>query len=156
MKATHFCWTFLVFSLLMITCQAQTSLKDFKPDSSGGKQDRLDALENYMGQVSKSIQKMERQNHKRGNKEIRKLKKRIRALESQKNPNTSCCQLVTKSNLPKISDDILFVKRKIKELNKKTDELKAKELISLQGDIDLLKSSLESLKKIVLEKLKNQ
>jgi uncharacterized protein Yka (UPF0111/DUF47 family) len=129
-------------------------LSKFKADSKGGKQDRLEYLEKYLAKVASSINLIDKKLKKSSGSEFRKLKKRIDKLERSQSNDGGCCKLVNKSNLPKLSEDASAAKRKIKELEKKADKLKAEEVMTLQAEVQLLKTSLDSLKKLVIEKLK--
>ncbi len=130
-------------------------LTAFKTRSNDGKQERLQNIESYLSKISPSLQRMEKSSlTQKGNPEFRKMKKRIDQLEKSKKNSGECCQLVSRSNLPKMVSDHKNFKRKIRELEKKSDQLKAKEIMTLQAEVKLLKASLESLKKIIQERQK--
>lgn len=144
----------LVLGLFLLTfpLQAQT-LSQFKP-VEGGKVERLEALEKYLKTVSSAMNQLRKKVSKSSGPEFRKLKSRLDKLERSKKSDSSCCQLVTKHNLPKMADETKTASRKIKDLEKKTDKHQAEDFLKLQAEVRVLQSSVEDLKKIVLKSLK--
>jgi hypothetical protein len=149
-----------LFSIIIVACflvlnshsATAQGLSNFKPDSKGGKQDRIDSIEKYLSKVSSSLNLINKKLKKSSGSEMRKLKKRIDKLERVKTNGGGCCKLVYKSNLPKLTGDVKANKRKVKELETKSDKFKANEIMTLQAEVQLLKASLEALKKLILKK----
>ena len=150
---TFFSLTALILSLNISNHLAAQSIGTFKPDT-GGKQERIETLEKYLAKVSSSLNLIDKKLKKTSDAEFRKLQRRLEKLERSQSSDGGCCKLVNKSNLPKMTGDIDALKRKIFEQEKKSDQLKANEIMTLQAEVQLLKVSLESLKKLVIEKLK--
>ncbi|MBT7609406.1 MAG: hypothetical protein HN576_06605 [Bacteriovoracaceae bacterium] len=131
-------------------------ISNFKADGNSGKQERIENVEKYLTKVSSSLNLIDKKLKKSSGSEFRKLQKRLDKLERSQSGNGGCCKLVNKTNLPKLEGDAKAAKRKIKELETKTDKLKANEIMILQAEVQLLKKSIESLKKLIFEKLKAQ
>ena len=145
----------LLWALLPCLSFAQ-KIPDFKANSQGGKQERLETLEKYLGKVSNSINLISRKVSKSSGSDFNKLKMRVSKLERVKKNDNGCCSLVEKHNLPRLSEDSKAAKRRIKELETKTDKHKAEDFLALQTEVQLLRKSVDSLKKLVFEKLKAQ
>ena len=147
---------FIVVCLLVLPSNHVMAQKisKFKANSNGGKQDRIDNLEKYLGKVSSSLNIIDKKLKKSSGSEFRKLKKRLDKLVRSQSNDGGCCKIVNKTNLPKLSGDVKANKRKVKELETKSDKLRANEIMTLQAEVQLLKASVESLKKFVIQKLK--
>lgn len=125
------------------------SVQAFQADGQGSKDERIAKLESYITNMSKSYSKLQSKLKAIDPKVIKDLKKRLDKLEKE-TKGGGCCSLVTKSNLPKMTEDVAFNKRKVLEVENTVNSVRSTDLAKIRAEIQVVNATLDSLK-VMLE-----
>lgn len=140
--------TFLLFSFPVFSMTG--GVQSFQADGQGSKDERIAKLESYITNMSKSYTALQRKLKSIDPKVIEDLKKRIKKLEKENSGGGGCCTLVSKSNLPKMKEDVDFNKRKVLEVENSVNSVRSTDIAKLKAEIQVVNATLDSLK-VMLE-----
>jgi len=126
-----------------------SAVQTFQSDGQGSKDERIAKLESYITNMSKSYSKLQSKLKAIDPKVIKDLKKRLDKLEKE-TKGGGCCTLVSKSNLPKMSEDVAFNKKKVLEVENTVNSVRSTDLAKIRAEIQVVNATLDSLK-VMLE-----
>ncbi|MCO4794064.1 MAG: hypothetical protein KC493_10145 [Bacteriovoracaceae bacterium] len=140
-----------IFSTSMLFAQSG-SLSTFSSDGQGAKDERIEKMESYLSQISKSYLSLKKKVSSLGKGQFDKLKKRVDKIE--KDSSGGCCSLVDKSNLPKLTEDIKYAKKKVLDIENTVNSIRTTDLAKIKAEMQVMNATLDSLKILIKSNMK--